>query len=175
MHPRRRAFAFLVTAAAVAAVGNAAASAAPTSHSSSAVTPKRGGHITIARIEDSTSFDKTNVFQNESIWLTEQINESLYDDTLTPRANQITLPLLSLISDPVLRDATRSVVRQTHADTLSDRASSPLLRVHGCTADGVSTPLPTGLPPACARLRARWYAARASSSRPSLPSAIPIP
>src|SRR5256885_10664264 len=42
-------------------------------------TPKRGGHITIARIEDSTSFDKTNVFQNESIWLTEQINESLYE------------------------------------------------------------------------------------------------
>jgi peptide/nickel transport system substrate-binding protein len=39
---------------------------------------KRGGSLTIARIEDSQSFDKTNVFQNESIWLTEQINESLY-------------------------------------------------------------------------------------------------
>jgi len=25
------------------------------------------------------SFDKTNVFQNESIWLAEQINESLYE------------------------------------------------------------------------------------------------
>ena len=32
-------------------------------------TPKRGGTLTIARIEDSQSFDKTNVFQNESIWL----------------------------------------------------------------------------------------------------------
>src|SRR3954454_13989954 len=41
-------------------------------------TPKRGGSVTIARIEDSQSFDKTNVFQNESIWLVEQINESLY-------------------------------------------------------------------------------------------------
>lgn len=40
--------------------------------------PQRGGHIKIARIEDSQSFDKTNVFQNESIWLTQQIMESLY-------------------------------------------------------------------------------------------------
>jgi len=39
-----------VTAAAVAATGTVAALAAQTSHSSSAVTPKRGGHITIARI-----------------------------------------------------------------------------------------------------------------------------
>ena len=31
--------------------------------------PKRGGDLTIARIDDSTSFDKTNVFQNESIWM----------------------------------------------------------------------------------------------------------
>src|SRR4051795_12772498 len=41
-------------------------------------TPKRGGSVTIARIEDSQSFDKTNVFQNESIWLVEQIMETLY-------------------------------------------------------------------------------------------------
>ena len=41
-------------------------------------TPKRGGTITIARHEDSQSFDKTNVFQNESIWLAEQIIEPLY-------------------------------------------------------------------------------------------------
>jgi peptide/nickel transport system substrate-binding protein len=39
---------------------------------------KRGGTLRIARQEDSQSFDKTNVFQNESIWLTQQINESLY-------------------------------------------------------------------------------------------------
>ena len=79
MPSRRRAFAFLVTAAAVAATGTVAALAAQGTHDSSVATPKRGGHITIARIEDSTSFDKTNVFQNESIWLTEQINESLYE------------------------------------------------------------------------------------------------
>jgi len=46
--------------------------------SSSSDTPKRGGSITIARIEDSQSFDKTNVFQNESIWITQQIMEPLY-------------------------------------------------------------------------------------------------
>ena len=46
--------------------------------STGAATPKRGGSITIARIEDSQSFDKTNVFQNESIWIAEQINEPLY-------------------------------------------------------------------------------------------------
>src|SRR5512145_2874846 len=44
----------------------------------SAVTPKRGGELRIARIEDSQSFDKTNVFQNESIWLTQQLMEQLY-------------------------------------------------------------------------------------------------
>jgi peptide/nickel transport system substrate-binding protein len=78
VHPRRRAFAFLVTATAVAATGAVAALAAGTSQDSSSATPKRGGSVTIARIEDSTSFDKTNVFQNESIWITEQINEPLY-------------------------------------------------------------------------------------------------
>jgi peptide/nickel transport system substrate-binding protein len=79
VHPRRRAFAFLVTAVVLAVTGTAVALAARTSHSSnSAATPKRGGHITIARIEDSQSFDKTNVFQNESIWIAEQINEPLY-------------------------------------------------------------------------------------------------
>ena len=45
--------------------------------SSEAATPKRGGTLTIARQEDSQSFDKTNVFQNESIWIAEKINEPL--------------------------------------------------------------------------------------------------
>jgi peptide/nickel transport system substrate-binding protein len=55
---------------------------------SSSGTPKRGGSITIARVQDSTSFDKTNVFDNESIWVEEQINEMLYsaaDDGKTLR------------------------------------------------------------------------------------------
>jgi peptide/nickel transport system substrate-binding protein len=79
VHSRRRLFAFLATGTLLVAIGAAAAFAGRTSPASSAATPKHGGSITIARIEDSQSFDKTNVFQNESIWLTEQINESLYE------------------------------------------------------------------------------------------------
>jgi peptide/nickel transport system substrate-binding protein len=71
--------AFLVT---VGAVTTMPASAGMAERSSNEATPKRGGHLRIARIEDSQSFDKTNVFQNESLWLIQQINESLY--TVTP-------------------------------------------------------------------------------------------
>jgi peptide/nickel transport system substrate-binding protein len=76
-------FALLV----VAATGSAAALAGHSSHRTSAATPKRGGSITIARIEDSQSFDKTTVFQNESIWLAEQIMEPLY--TVTPDGKSV--------------------------------------------------------------------------------------
>jgi peptide/nickel transport system substrate-binding protein len=75
----RRLVAFLVAAAAVVAMP---ASAGLAERTSAKATPKRGGHLRIARIEDSQSFDKTNVFQNESLWLIQQINESLY--TVTP-------------------------------------------------------------------------------------------
>ncbi len=77
MPRRRRAFAFLATVIVLAA-GGAAAAFATKSPTTNSATPKRGGSITIARIEDSQSFDKTNVFQNESIWIAEQINEPLY-------------------------------------------------------------------------------------------------
>jgi hypothetical protein len=53
------------------------------------------------------------------------IDESLYDPTLTPRANQVTLPLFSLIDDPTLHRVTKQIVTQTHTDTLADRAASP--------------------------------------------------
>jgi peptide/nickel transport system substrate-binding protein len=79
VHLRRRMFAFLVAAVVLAVISSAAALAMrPSNSSNTAATPKRGGHLTIARIEDSQSFDKTNVFQNESIWIAEQINEPLY-------------------------------------------------------------------------------------------------
>jgi peptide/nickel transport system substrate-binding protein len=66
----------LLVLAALLAAGAATASAAHRARA--ADTPKRGGSLTIARIEDSQSFDKTTVFQNESIWLCEQIMEPLY-------------------------------------------------------------------------------------------------
>jgi peptide/nickel transport system substrate-binding protein len=72
---------FLAILVAVSALSATAALA------SRAATPKHGGSITIARIEDSQSFDKTNVFQNESIWLAEQIMEPLY--TVTPDGKHV--------------------------------------------------------------------------------------
>jgi peptide/nickel transport system substrate-binding protein len=74
MHARRLT-AFLLMAVGAGALAVAAAFAAPSGHTRA--TPKRGGSLTIARQEDSQSFDKTSVFQNESIWLTEQIMEPL--------------------------------------------------------------------------------------------------
>ena len=71
----RRVVSVLVLAG-VAVLGATAAFAAGDGHTAAAA--KRGGSITIARIEDSQSFDKTNVFQNESIWITQQIMEPLY-------------------------------------------------------------------------------------------------
>src|SRR5436190_22502387 len=71
----------LVLAACGSSSSNSDSSSSKSSGGSPATkegTPQRGGSITIARIEDSQSFDKTTVFQNESIWLVEQINESLY-------------------------------------------------------------------------------------------------
>src|SRR3954454_20613537 len=71
----RRVVSVLVLAG-VAVLGATAAFAAGDGQSAAAA--RRGGSITIARIEDSQSFDKTNVFQNESIWITQQIMEPLY-------------------------------------------------------------------------------------------------
>ena len=68
-------FLAVVSGVVLAATAALVASASP-KHATA--TPKRGGSITIARIEDSQSFDKTNVFQNESIWIAEQIMEPLY-------------------------------------------------------------------------------------------------
>jgi len=53
------------------------------------------------------------------------VDPSLYDRSLTPRANQVTLPLLSLLDDALLRTATRSSMKRTQADTLAERAVSP--------------------------------------------------
>jgi peptide/nickel transport system substrate-binding protein len=77
VHRRIRAFAF-VGAIALGTAGVAAGLAGNPPDKTGASKPKRGGSVTIARIEDSQSFDKTNVFQNESIWIAEQIMEPLY-------------------------------------------------------------------------------------------------
>jgi ABC-type transport system substrate-binding protein len=40
--------------------------------------PQSGGEFVIARVADSTSMNKTNVFDNESIWVFQQAMESLF-------------------------------------------------------------------------------------------------
>jgi peptide/nickel transport system substrate-binding protein len=78
MRGKRRACSVLVAAGVAGALLAGCGSSGSGSGSDSAGPAKRGGSLTIARIEDSQSFDKTNVFQNESIWLCEQLMEPLY-------------------------------------------------------------------------------------------------
>jgi peptide/nickel transport system substrate-binding protein len=49
--------------------------------SSAAGQPQYGGDVVIDRVADSQSMDKTTVFDNESIWVFEQIMEPLYTVT----------------------------------------------------------------------------------------------
>jgi hypothetical protein len=67
------------------------------------------------------------------------VDPSLYDDSLSPRANQVTLPLLSLVDDPVLRVATRRILRQAQRDNLADRAASPAGQLMQLLADMLQT------------------------------------
>jgi peptide/nickel transport system substrate-binding protein len=78
----------MILALALLAAAGVAAAFAGKGSSHSAATPQHGGSITIARIEDSQSFDKTNVFQNESIWLDEQIMEPLYTVTANGKSEK---------------------------------------------------------------------------------------
>jgi peptide/nickel transport system substrate-binding protein len=54
--------------------------------------PVRGGDLVIARQQDSQSMNNTTVFDNESIWILEQILQPLY--TVTPDGKGVT-PLLA--------------------------------------------------------------------------------
>ncbi len=71
----------LIGAGLAAATLGGVTAGAVTPHRATASSPQRGGSITIARREDSESFDLTSVFQNESIWPGEQIMEPLYMNT----------------------------------------------------------------------------------------------
>jgi peptide/nickel transport system substrate-binding protein len=54
---------------------------------SAAGTPVKGGDLIIARSQDSTDMDATAVFDNESIWVFEQMFEMLY--TVTPDGKDV--------------------------------------------------------------------------------------
>src|SRR6201984_935123 len=53
----------------------------------SAGTPVHGGDLVIARTADSQSMNNTTVFDNESIWVFEQIMQPLY--TVTPNGKGV--------------------------------------------------------------------------------------
>jgi peptide/nickel transport system substrate-binding protein len=65
----------------------AALTVGPSASAHSSATPVRGGDVVIARTLDSTNMDATAVFDNESIWVLEQLMETLY--TVTPDGKDI--------------------------------------------------------------------------------------
>jgi peptide/nickel transport system substrate-binding protein len=69
--------------AVLAACGSSGGSGASgtSSTGASAGTPVHGGDLTIARVSDSQSMNLTTVFDNESIWIGEQIMQPLYTVT----------------------------------------------------------------------------------------------
>jgi peptide/nickel transport system substrate-binding protein len=82
MRSIRRSAVFLVVAALVgAACSSSNSGGGGSSGGSSPGKPQSGGNVVIARTAESQSMDKTNVFDNESIWIFEQIYEMLYEVT----------------------------------------------------------------------------------------------
>jgi peptide/nickel transport system substrate-binding protein len=76
----------LVAASALAVLA-ACGSSSSTSGSASGA-PSRGGNLVIARSQDSQSMNNTTVFDNESIWVFEQIFQPLY--TVSPDGKGVT-------------------------------------------------------------------------------------
>jgi peptide/nickel transport system substrate-binding protein len=81
-HRRRRgvALAAIVVAGALAA-GCGGGGSADSGGSTSAGSAQRGGNLIFSRPSDSTSMNQFNVFNNDSIWVFEQITEPLYTVT----------------------------------------------------------------------------------------------
>jgi peptide/nickel transport system substrate-binding protein len=65
----------------VAACGSSGSSSSSGSSGGSAGAPVRGGNLTFAAVEDAESMNATTVFNNNSIWIFEQIYETLYTVT----------------------------------------------------------------------------------------------
>jgi peptide/nickel transport system substrate-binding protein len=83
MHAIRRSAVFIMIAAlvGVACSSSNSGSGGGSGASSSPGKPVSGGDVVIARTAESQSMDKTNVFDNESIWIFEQMYEMLYQVT----------------------------------------------------------------------------------------------
>jgi len=73
--------------AALAGCGGSSGSGSGPGAAAAAGTPVRGGDLVIARTADSQSMNATTVFDNESIWVFEQIFQTLY--TVTPNGKGV--------------------------------------------------------------------------------------
>src|ERR1700759_4948575 len=86
---RSTAVRILVAASALAVLAACGSSGSSSSSSgSSGGKPVSGGDLVIARTADSQSMNNTTVFDNESIWVFEQIFQTLY--TVTPNGKGVT-------------------------------------------------------------------------------------
>ena len=77
---RRLMFVLAVAAAAavVSGCGGGSSDSGGSGGSASAGTPQPGGDVVIARTQESLGMENINVFDNESIWIFQQMFESLY-------------------------------------------------------------------------------------------------
>ncbi len=96
----------ILVAASALAVLAACGSSGSSSSGSTGGKPVSGGNLVIARTADSQSMNNTTVFDNESIWVFEQIFQTLY--TVTPNGKGVTPEL-----------ATRTRSRRTRRPTPS--------------------------------------------------------
>ena len=71
----------LIAGSALALLAGCGASASSTSSSASSGSPVRGGNLIFANPQDAQSLNQTSVFDNNSIWIIEQITQPLFTVT----------------------------------------------------------------------------------------------
>ena len=82
----------LIAVSALAALAGCGGSSGSSTQGAASGAPTQGGDLVIARTADSQSMNNTTVFDNESIWIFEQIFQTLY--TVTPNGKGVQ-PLLA--------------------------------------------------------------------------------
>jgi len=77
----------LIAVSALAVLAGCGASSTGSTSAATGAAPRRGGNLVIARTADSQSMNNTTVFDNESIWVFEQVFQPLY--TVTPNGKGV--------------------------------------------------------------------------------------
>ena len=72
---------FLIAGSAVALLAGCGSSSSGSNNSSSSSGPVRGGNLVFANPQDAQSMDESTIFDNNSIWILEQIMQPLYTVT----------------------------------------------------------------------------------------------